>query len=132
MGASARRPATRGSSAPRTARTANGSVTARRDRPQAAGVAVQVRRAVTVISACLAVIALVATAAVAAVALPGVGSAEATGTAVAVVQPGQSLWEIASSTGTSDVPGTVATIVELNSLEDSTIHAGQRLTVPVH
>lgn len=129
MGASMRRPAARRPSAPR---AADGSVTARNDRAQAAGAAVQVRRAVAAIGACLAMIALVATAAVAAVTLSGMGSAEATGTAVAVVQPGQSLWEIASSTGTSDVPGTVATIVELNSLEDSTIHAGQRLTVPVH
>jgi hypothetical protein avisC_10475 len=51
-------------------------------------------------------------------------------TVTTVVRPGQSLWEIAAASGTSDVVGTVARIVELNDLQDTTVRAGQTLEVP--
>ena len=51
-------------------------------------------------------------------------------TVTTVVRPGQSLWEIAAASGTSDVAGTVARIVELNDLQDTTVRAGQTLEVP--
>ena len=60
----------------------------------------------------------------------GLGPAPAAATAVTVRQ-GQSLWEIASATGSADVAGTVAGIVELNDLSSSTVHPGQVLLVPV-
>lgn len=60
----------------------------------------------------------------------GLGPAPAAATAV-TVRPGQSLWEIASATGSADVAGTVAGIVELNDLSSSTVHPGQVLLVPV-
>lgn len=60
----------------------------------------------------------------------GLGPAPAAATAVTVRQ-GQSLWEIASATGSADVAGTVTGIVELNDLSSSTVHPGQVLLVPV-
>ncbi len=51
-------------------------------------------------------------------------------TTTTVVRPGQSLWEIAAASGTSDVSGMVARIVELNDLEGATVRAGQTLEVP--
>lgn len=47
-----------------------------------------------------------------------------------VVRPGQSLWDIAEASGTSDVPGMVARIAELNDLKGTTIRAGQTLEIP--
>ena len=52
-------------------------------------------------------------------------------TTTAVVGQGQSLWQVAEATGTSDVAETVARIVELNDLDSETVHAGQALLVPV-
>lgn len=89
---------------------------------------VQVRRFVAALGACMVAIVLVA----GAVAASGLLAPQATQTTTAVVQPGQSLWEIASATGTTDVSRTMDTIVELNGLEGPTLHAGQQLTVPVH
>jgi len=51
-------------------------------------------------------------------------------TTTTVVRPGQSLWDIAEASGTSDVPGMVARIAELNDLKGTTIHAGQTLEIP--
>lgn len=53
-----------------------------------------------------------------------------TSTTTAVVRPGESLWEIAAASGTSDVSGMVTRIVELNDLQDTTVRAGQTLEVP--
>lgn len=53
--------------------------------------------------------------------------------AVVVVEPGQSLWSIATAAAApgQDVRDVVAQIVSLNSLPGSTIVAGQELSVPV-
>lgn len=51
-------------------------------------------------------------------------------TTTTVVRPGESLWQIAAASGTSDVSATVTRIVELNDLESATVHAGQTLEVP--
>ena len=51
-------------------------------------------------------------------------------TTTTVVRPGQSLWDIAEASGTSDVPGMVARIAELNDLQGTTIRAGQTLEIP--
>ncbi|WP_235931513.1 LysM peptidoglycan-binding domain-containing protein [Actinomyces respiraculi] len=51
-------------------------------------------------------------------------------TAVTTVQPGQSIWDLAAATGSSDVAETAAQIVELNNLTSSTLQAGQTLIVP--
>ena len=64
----------------------------------------------------------------AAAAQPPVGTAA---TVTTVVRPGQSLWEIAAASGTTDVSATVARIVELNDLQSTTVRAGQTLEVPV-
>lgn len=52
--------------------------------------------------------------------------------AVVVVEPGQSLWGIASAHAApgEDVRELVAEIVSLNALAESTITAGQKLSVP--
>lgn len=63
-----------------------------------------------------------------AAAQPPVGTAA---TVTTVVRPGQSLWEIAAASGTTDVSATVARIVELNDLQSTTVRAGQSLEVPV-
>ena len=63
-----------------------------------------------------------------AAAQPSVGTAA---TVTTVVRPGQSLWEIAAASGTTDVSATVARIVELNDLQSTTVRAGQTLEVPV-
>ena len=55
----------------------------------------------------------------------------AVGTTTTVVRPGQSLWEIAAASGTSDVPAMVARIVSLNGLQSAAVHSGQTLEVPV-
>lgn len=60
-----------------------------------------------------------------------VATPETVRTATTVVLPGQSLWEIAAGSGTSDVSAMVARIVELNDLESPTVHAGQTLKIPV-
>ena len=51
-------------------------------------------------------------------------------TTTATVRAGQSLWDIAAATGTGDIGGTVARIVELNALESSVLEPGQVLVVP--
>ena len=59
------------------------------------------------------------------------GLADAPGrTTTATVRAGQSLWEVAAATGTGDVEGTMARIVELNALESSVLEPGQILVVP--
>ena len=50
-------------------------------------------------------------------------------TTTTVVRPGQSLWDIAEASGTSDVPEMVARIAELNDLKGTTIRAGQTLEI---
>ncbi|BDA65204.1 LysM peptidoglycan-binding domain-containing protein [Actinomyces capricornis] len=87
-----------------------------------------VRRFIAALGACLMVIMLISSGLV----VSGLASTQPTRTTTTVVQPGQSLWEVASATGSSDVPQTVATIVELNGLDSPTIHAGETLTIPVH
>ncbi|MGK2348755.1 LysM peptidoglycan-binding domain-containing protein [Actinomyces sp. W5033] len=52
-------------------------------------------------------------------------------TVVATVLPGQSIWDIAVATGSSNVADAAARIVELNNLTSSTLQAGQTLIVPV-
>mgnify|MGYP000853469306 FL=1 len=52
-------------------------------------------------------------------------------TTTTVVRPGQSLWEIAAASGTSDVSAMVARIVGLNDLQGAAVHSGQTLEVPV-
>lgn len=49
---------------------------------------------------------------------------------VAVVQEGQSLWDVAVATGATDVASTVEDIIELNSLSSSTVTSGQQLLLP--
>lgn len=80
-----------------------------------------------VIGAVVAVIAAVALGVM--IALSGFLSAPVAGDSV-VVQPGQSLWEVAVQTGSADVSQTVADIARLNGLTDSTIQAGQTLVLP--
>lgn len=47
------------------------------------------------------------------------------------VEPGDTLWTVASTVApTEDIREVVAGMVELNSLQTATIHAGQRLFVP--
>ena len=59
------------------------------------------------------------------------GLADAPGrTTTATVRAGQSLWEVAAATGTGDVEGAMARIVELNALESSVLEPGQVLVVP--
>ena len=54
------------------------------------------------------------------------------GTAVVVVQPGESLWQIARRiTPGSDPRELVTTIRELNGLGQRTVAAGQSILVPV-
>ncbi|MDO4899554.1 LysM peptidoglycan-binding domain-containing protein [Actinomyces sp.] len=53
-----------------------------------------------------------------------------TTTTTAVVQSGQSLWDIAVATGAADVNEAMAQIVDLNGLTSSTLQAGQTLIVP--
>lgn len=58
------------------------------------------------------------------------GEAEATETLV--VEPGQTLWEIASDVSDGDdVRDTIDHLVDLNDLDTVTLDAGQRLEVPV-
>ena len=59
-----------------------------------------------------------------------VAQVQADTTTTTVVRPGQSLWDIAEASGTSDVPGMVARIAELNDLQGTTIRAGQTLEIP--
>lgn len=48
-----------------------------------------------------------------------------------IVEDGQSLWEIArAAAGTEDVRDVLAVIVDMNGLETSTVHPGQRILVP--
>ena len=47
-----------------------------------------------------------------------------------IVQPGDSLWSIATATGTGDPRDRVGQIEELNGLAGSTIQAGQTLLLP--
>lgn len=58
----------------------------------------------------------------------GLGAPVAGG--MAVVQEGQSLWDVAAATGTADVAGTVEDIIELNNLSSSTVISGQQLALP--
>lgn len=69
---------------------------------------------------------------VAAAGIIGSGLMAPVETSTATVQAGQSLWDVAAATGAPDVSKAVAQIVDLNGLDSSTIHPGQRLVVPVH
>jgi Tfp pilus assembly protein FimV len=49
-----------------------------------------------------------------------------------IVLPGETLWQIAGEVAPDvDRRETIATIVELNSLDSAGVSAGQRITVPV-
>lgn len=104
-----------------------------RRRPAAspAGQAAPLPRAVRhlVVAGLLAVVAALALGV--AIALSGFLAGPVAGGSV-VVQPGQSLWEVAAQTGSGDVSQTVADIARLNGLTDSTIQAGQTLVLPAH
>ncbi|WP_243106672.1 LysM peptidoglycan-binding domain-containing protein [Actinomyces lilanjuaniae] len=100
--------------------------------PGAEGVcAPSVPAAVRYLAAGLVVTLVVAVLVAGGIVLSALGQPGYTGTSTAVVQPGQSLWDVASSTGSPDVAETVAVIVELNNLETPSVRAGQRLVVPV-
>jgi LysM repeat protein len=63
--------------------------------------------------------------------LPSTGRAsDRADTAVHVVEPGDTLWGIASSTGEGDPRDLVVAIMQLNDLDGSTIFPGQELVVP--
>lgn len=73
--------------------------------------------------------------AVASLAISSSGSASNTAQRAPVeyvtVLPGDSLWNIANDVAPSADPrDTVAAIIELNALDDSSVRAGQRLAVP--
>jgi hypothetical protein len=54
-------------------------------------------------------------------------------TRVVVVQPGQTLWSIAAQVApNADRRDTIARIVELNALANSSVSAGARIAVPTH
>jgi hypothetical protein len=54
-------------------------------------------------------------------------------TRVVVVQPGQTLWSIAAQVApNADRRDTIARIVELNALANSSVSAGARIAVPAH
>jgi LysM repeat protein len=62
-------------------------------------------------------------------------SASTKATSTVVVQPGQTMWGLASSIAPNDDPrDTIARIADLNGLTDaqaSAVHPGQRLIVPI-
>jgi hypothetical protein len=69
----------------------------------------------------------------------GIGVVAATGsladdrpepTRVVIVQPGQTLWDIASSVGSGDVRSTIAHLEAINHLDSTTVQVGQHLRVP--
>ncbi|AMD88260.1 hypothetical protein AXF14_12575 [Actinomyces radicidentis] len=88
-----------------------------------------VRRAIVAGAVVLAAVALAAVGIIASGAVQSDAATPAR-TAVATVQSGESLWDVAEATGTSDVRETMAQIAELNSLDGSTVEAGQTLVVP--
>lgn len=90
-----------------------------------------VRRAIVAGAVVLAAVALAAVGIIASGAVQSDAATPAR-TAVATVQSGESLWDVAEATGTSDVRETMAQIAELNSLDGSTVEAGQTLVVPAH
>jgi predicted Zn-dependent protease len=50
-----------------------------------------------------------------------------------VVEPGQTLWQIAAQAAPhSDIRDTIARIMELNALPDSVVRPGTRIAVPTH
>jgi hypothetical protein len=51
-------------------------------------------------------------------------------TRVVTVQPGQTLWDIASQSSTGDVRSTMAHLEALNHLDSTTLQVGQHLRVP--
>lgn len=52
-------------------------------------------------------------------------------TQMVIVEEGQSLWEIAREVaGGEDVRDVLTTIVDMNGLDSSTVHPGQRILVP--
>jgi LysM repeat protein len=54
-------------------------------------------------------------------------------TRTVVVEPGQTLWQIAAQADPhADVRDTVAKIMELNALSDSVVRPGTRIAVPLH
>lgn len=90
-----------------------------------------VLRAVVAGAVVLAAVALAAVGIIASGAVQA-GSATPARTTVATVQSGESLWDVAAATGSSDVRETMAQIAELNSLDGSTVQAGQTLVIPAH
>ena len=74
---------------------------------------------------------LVTAVAVLALARPALAADPPGRAAVHVVQPGQSLWEVARSVApTADPRDTVLRIIELNGLPSSSVLPGQELVVP--
>lgn len=54
-------------------------------------------------------------------------------TSTVIVQPGQSLWEIARSVAPQDdVRATIDRLVSLNNLESTSVRPGQKLVVPAN
>jgi LysM repeat protein len=52
-------------------------------------------------------------------------------TRVVTVQPGQTLWDIASSvSGSGDVRSTISHLEAINHLDSTNLHVGQHLRVP--
>ena len=51
-------------------------------------------------------------------------------TRVVTVQPGQTLWDIASSVGGGDVRSTMSHLEAINHLDSTTVQVGQHLRVP--
>lgn len=96
-----------------------------------ASLPVAVLRAVVAGAVVLAAVALAAVGIIASGAVQA-GSATPARTTVATVQSGESLWDVAAATGSSDVRETMAQIAELNSLDGSTVQAGQTLVIPAH
>ena len=88
-------------------------------------------RRLAVASAVALVLALLVSLGIVVSGLADAGLAGAPGrTTTATVRAGQSLWDIAAATGTGDIGGTVARIVDLNALESSVLEPGQVLVVP--
>lgn len=100
--------------------------------PQARVSAAQLATDTTVLTRVLVRIGLVAVffALVVAVGIIASGFGAPVAGGMAVVQEGQSLWDVAAATGSSDVASTVEDIIELNNLSSSTVTSGQQLALP--
>lgn len=64
-------------------------------------------------------------------AVAGVGGSSSASFRHVIVQPGDSLWEIAQRVApTADPRDVINAIIDLNGLQSSTIQAGERLAIP--